>query len=98
MMTLRQKYISTISDYFKNQPVKKAYLFGSQIRDEAKEGSDIDILVELDYSQPIGLKFIKMKFDLQDILKRKVDLLSNNAVSKHIRPQIDKEKYLIYER
>lgn len=97
-MNIRQKYISTISDYFKKQPVKRVYLFGSQIRGESEEGSDIDILVELDYSKPIGLKFIKMKFDLQDILERKVDLLSNNAVSKHIRPQIDKEKYLIYER
>ena len=97
-MNIRQKYIATISDYFKNQPVKKVYLFGSQIRNEAKEDSDIDILVELDYSQPIGLKFIKMKLELQDILKRKVDLLSNNAVSKHIRSQIEKEKYLIYER
>ena len=97
-MTVKQKYISTISNYFKNQPVKKAYLFGSQVRNEAEEGSDIDILVELDYSEPIGLRFIKMKLDLQQLLKRDVDLLSNNGISKYIRQQIDKEKYLIYER
>ena len=97
-MNIGQKHIPTISDYFKNQPVKRVYLFGSQIRNEATEKSDIDTLLELDYSQPIGLKFIKMKFELQEILKRKVDVLSNNAVSKYFRPQIDKEKYLIYGR
>lgn len=97
-MNIQQNYILTISNYFKNKPVKKVYLFGSQIRNEATEDSDIDILVELDYSQPIGLKFIKMKLELQEILKRKVDLVSNNAISKYIRPQIEKERYLIYER
>lgn len=97
-MRNKPKYIKTISEYFKDKPVKKVYLFGSQIRNEAKENSDIDILVELDYSKPIGLKFIKMKLELQDLLKRKVDLLSQNAVSKYIRPYIEREKYLIYEK
>ena len=97
-MNIGNKNISVISDFFKDKPVKKAYLFGSLIRDEANDDSDIDILVELDYSQPIGLKFIKMKLDLQDILKLKVDLLSSNAISKYIRPYVDKEKFLIYER
>jgi len=52
----------------------------------------------LDYSQQIGLLYIKMQNDLQMILKSKVDLLSNNAVSKYIRPIIDREKQLIYAR
>ncbi|GBD94890.1 hypothetical protein BMS3Abin05_02506 [bacterium BMS3Abin05] len=39
-----------------------------------------------------------MKLELQEILKRKADLVSNNAISKYIRPQIEKERYLIYER
>ena len=97
-MNIGNKNISVITDFFKDKPVKKAYLFGSLIRDEANDESDIDILVELDYSQPIGLKFIKMKLDLQDLLNIKVDLLSSNAISKYIRPYIDKEKFLIYER
>ncbi|RKY87862.1 nucleotidyltransferase, partial [candidate division KSB1 bacterium] len=70
----------------------------SYSRDEADDDSDIDILVELDYSQPIGLEFIKMQLELQDLLKRQVDLLSEKAVSKHIQPFIEKEKVLIYEK
>jgi len=95
---LQQREINLISDYFKDKPVLKAYLFGSHVRDQSNIESDIDILVELDYSQPIGLKYIKMQNDLQEILKSKVDLLSNNAVSKYIRPFIEREKRLIYAK
>ena len=95
---LRQDEINLISDYFKDKPVLKAYLFGSHVRNQSNIDSDIDILVELDYSQQIGLKYIKMQNELQEILKSKVDLLSNNAISKYIRPIIDREKQLIYAK
>ena len=97
-MQLSQQNILKIRNYFRDKPVFKAYLFGSQIRNEAKSDSDIDILVELDYSQQIGLKFIKMQLDLQDILKTRVDLLSDKAVSKYIRHFIENDKVLIYEK
>ena len=89
--------IQQIQNYFKDQPVKKAYLFGSYSRDMADDASDVDILVELDHSRPIGLRFVRMKFELERILKTKVDLLSDKAVSKYIRPYIDNDKELIYE-
>ena len=87
-----------IADCFRNKPVKKAFLFGSVSRNEEDENSDVDILVELDYSQPIGLGFIRMKLELEDLLKRKVSLLTSKSVSKYIQPFIDSEKILIYEK
>jgi len=92
------EYSRKISDCLRNKPVKRAYLFGSAAREEENEQSDIDILVELDYSQPIGLGFVRMKLELEDLLKKKVDIVSDLSVSKHIRPFIDAEKILIYER
>jgi len=97
-MKLKKNYLTVIKNYLKDKPVLKAYIFGSYSRGEAKEKSDIDILVELDYSKPIGLEFIKMQLDLQDLLKINVDLLSEKAISKYIRPFVDKEKLLIYEK
>ncbi len=97
-MKLDSKYLKKICDYFKRKPILRAYLFGSIVRDEADSNSDVDILVELDYSQPIGLEFIQMQLDLEDLLKRNVDLLSDKAVSKYIRPHIEQEKVLIYAR
>jgi uncharacterized protein len=97
-MTISDKKIAIIKDYFKDQPVLKAYLFGSFARGDANSRSDYDILVELDYSKRIGLQYIQMQLDLTNLLERKVDLVSEKALSRHIRPFIDKEKYLIYER
>ena len=97
-MTISDSKISLIRDYFKDKPVLKAYLFGSFARGDANAESDYDILVELDYSQRIGLEYIQMQLDLTSILERDVDLVSEKALSRHIRPFIEKEKYLIYER
>jgi len=83
---------------FRNKPVKRAFLFGSASRKEDDEQSDVDILVELDYSKPIGLGFVRMQLELEELLKRKVDLLTSNSVSKYIQPFIDSEKILIYEK
>ena len=95
---LKKVLINSIIEYFEDKPVLRAYLFGSHVRGEANESSDIDILVELDYSQKIGLQYIKMQNDLKEILNSRVDLISENAISKHIRPFIEREKLLIYEK
>lgn len=95
---MNRNQIATLQKYFANKPVLKAYLFGSNVRNDMSSKSDIDLLVELDYSQVIGIGFIKMKLELQKLLATEVDLISDNAVSKYIRPYIDKEKQLIYER
>lgn len=97
-MKLSSLQINQIQDFFSNQPVLKAYLFGSYVRGEENENSDIDLLVELDYSQPIGLEFIQMQIDLQQLLSKKVDLISARGLSRYIKPILDNEKKLIYAR
>ena len=94
-MTLDSAKIESIKTFFKTQPVLKAYIFGSYVRGMADGNSDIDILVDLDYSQRIGLQFIKMKIDLKKLLNSKVDLVSSNGLSKYIKPKVDVEKRLI---
>mgnify|MGYP000428906278 CR=1 FL=1 len=95
-MNLDNNQIEAIKNYFKTRPVLKAYLFGSYVRGEADDHSDIDILVDLDYSQKIGLKFVQMKLDLEKILNTKVDLVSSNGISKYLQPIVDGEKQLIH--
>lgn len=97
-MNLNSNQINIIKNFFSKQPVLKAYLFGSYSRGNENENSDIDLLVELDYSQPIGLEFIQMQLDLQKLLSKKVDLVSARGLSKYIQPILDKEKKLIYAR
>lgn len=97
-MKLETNQIETIKSYLKTRPVLKTYLFGSYVRDEADHQSDIDILIDLDYSQRIGLWSIQMKIDLEKFLNTKVDLVSSNGLSQHVKPLVDREKQLIYSR
>jgi predicted nucleotidyltransferase len=97
-MQLSANDIQIVKDYFSGQPVIKAYLFGSYSRGEADVDSDVDILVDLDYSKHIGLGFVTMQTELQKKLKKKIDLISSGAISKYIKPFIENDKVLIYER
>lgn len=97
-MQLSTKDIQVIKNYFSGKPVIKAYLFGSYSRDQAESSSDVDILVDLDYSAHIGLGFVQMQDDLQQKLNKKIDLISSKGISKHLLPFIENDKVLIYER
>ena len=89
---------TTVADYFKTQPVLKAWLFGSFSRNEQKPDSDVDIIVLLDKSRPIGLKFFGMWNDLEELLGRKVDLVSEGTLLPFAQESAEKDKILIYER
>ena len=93
-----QVMIQTLADYFKTQPVLKAWLFGSFARGEETPLSDVDILVLLDHSQPIGLKFFGMWNDLEKLLDRKVDLVEDGELLPFAEETANQEKQLIYER
>ena len=95
--TIDFKNYQALIDYFKKQPIKKAYLFGSYARGEATDRSDIDIIVTLEKGVTL-LQFSRMKIDLEYLFSLEVDLLSTCGVSKFIKPYIDQDKILIYER
>ena len=61
----KQAIIECLGRYFATQPVLKAWLFGSFSRGEESADSDVDIIVSLDRSQPVGLKFFGMWSDLE---------------------------------
>lgn len=95
----RQILNQTIAEYFKTQPVLKAWLFGSWSRDEQKPWSDVDILVQYDRSHPIGLlKIAGMKVDLEDLLKCEVDLVEEGTLRPWAEESVNRDKKLIYER
>ena len=87
-----------LADYFKTQPVLKAWLFGSFARGEETPNSDVDILVALDHSQPVGLKFFGMFEDLKELLGRNVDLVTESSLAPFARESVERDKKMIYER
>src|ERR1700733_13454415 len=97
-MALSKQDTNLLRQYFADKPVKRAYLFGSYARNTAVEGtSDIDILLELDYSKPIGMKFFSFQRELEALLLNKVDVVTSDGLSKYVLPYIEKDKILIYE-
>jgi hypothetical protein len=70
--------------------VKSLAFFGSVARDEARADSDVDILVE--FAKPIGFfEFMDLKFYLEELLGRQVDLVTSKALKPRMRPQVEKE-------
>ena len=93
-----QNMIPTIQQFFAAKPVKRAYLFGSCSRGEETKDSDVDILVDLDKTKPIGLfQYVNMKLDLQDLLHREVDLVESGELMPFAQESANRDKFLIYE-
>lgn len=91
--------IPRMQRYFATQPVNRAYLFGSFSRGEEKPDSDVDIMVDLDKSKPIGLfQYVTMKLELQDLLQREADLVERNELLPFAQKSANRDKLLIYER
>ena len=68
-----QQMIPKIQAFFADQPIKRAWLFGSYSRGEERPDSDVDILVEYENSDEISLFAIsRMMSSLKKILNRKV--------------------------
>lgn len=95
---LTEKERRQIEEYFRDKPVIKAWIFGSEARDEARLGSDLDLLIRPDYSQRLGWKFFSFKRELEEILGREVDVVSERYLKDFAKPSVEKDKRLIYER
>lgn len=73
--------------------VEKIGYFGSFVRGEQDEGSDVDILVKLE--KPLGLDFLDLKFYLEDELERDVDLATEQSLHSELKKDIlDEVHYL----
>ena len=89
----------TIAEYFKTQPVLKAWLFGSFARGEETPESDIDILVKFDRTSPIGLfAYVRMHRELEERLGRKVDLVEEGTLRPAAQTTANRDLKVIYER
>ncbi len=85
-----------LSSIFREHGVKRAAVFGSVSRGDDLPGSDIDLLVKL--GKPTGLVgFVGLVNEIEEILGRKVDLLTEGGVNKFIEPYILPDLKTIYE-
>ncbi len=75
----------------KNFGVKDLGLFGSFVRNEQKEESDIDFLVDFEPEQYKYRNFINLAYYLEDLLGRRVEVITRSGLSPYLAPHILKE-------
>jgi len=63
---------------FAKYPIKSMAIFGSFARNEQKDQSDVDLIVE--FRDKIGIRFIDLADEMEDLIGYKVDLVSRNGV------------------
>jgi uncharacterized protein len=102
-MTVREHNIllplQEIQAFCRRHPIQKLSLFGSVLRDDFSENSDIDFLVELDPQAKIGLfEFLGMQYELEDMIGRKTDLRTLMDFNERSRLRIVHEAETLYAR
>jgi predicted nucleotidyltransferase len=87
-----------IADFCINNQIRKFAFYGSVLRDDFGPESDIDVLVEFEPGQPIGLMEVAgMEIELSEILGRKVDLRTPQDLSRYFRDEVVAEAEVQYE-
>ena len=100
-MNKLEAYTPYITALCKTHKVKSLYAFGSVLTDNFHSTSDIDLVVDFydiaveDYAD----NYFDLKFSLQDLFKRPVDLLEEKAIKNlHVRKSVNQHKLLVYGR
>ncbi len=98
LITLNIDSIKMLCDKYH---VKSLFAFGSVTRGELKASSDIDLLVDIDSNDPLSYtdNYFGLKFQLEQLLKRQIDLLELRAIkNQYLKQNIDNSKVLVYEK
>jgi len=94
-----EKHITEIRQLCSRHKVKKLYAFGSVLTDHFNKDSDIDFIVDFepfDVNQYVD-NYYDLKFSLQDIFHRPVDLLEEKAIKNpYFRQVAEKQRKLVY--
>ena len=86
-----------ITPILREYGIKKASVFGSVSRGDARSDSDVDLLVELGTGSMGLIKFIGLKHKLEDSSGKDVDLVTEGNINRHLEPYIRPELKTIYE-
>jgi uncharacterized protein len=92
-------HIQQIKNLCDEHSVRSLFAFGSVTTDRFKPDSDIDLVVDIASEDPIEYSdhYFALKFQLEQILQREIDLLEQKAIrNPFLRQEIDQTKILIY--
>jgi predicted nucleotidyltransferase len=98
-MNILNTYKNQINELCESHKVKHLYAFGSVLTTSFDSKSDVDLIVDFgeidvkDYAD----NYFDLKFSLEDILKRPIDLLESQAIKNpYFKQAVDQTKELVY--
>ena len=86
----------SVAEFCQRHHIRKLSLFGSVLRDDFREDSDVDVLVEFELCHTPGLAFFAMEEELAELLGRKVDLNTPKFLSRYFRDEVLREAETFY--
>jgi predicted nucleotidyltransferase len=86
-----------IADFCRRHHIRRMALFGSVLRDDFTDRSDVDVLVEFEPGKTPGFRFVTVGDELSDLLGRRVDLNTFKGLSRHFRDTVLSEAEVIYD-
>lgn len=98
-MNILNEHIDQIKRLCELNDVSSLFAFGSVTTDKFRPDSDIDLVVEIDDNDPFSYsdKYFNLKFQLEKILKREIDLLEQKSIrNSFLKSEIDRTKIKIY--
>lgn len=98
-MEIINQHIGQIIRLCELNEVSTLFAFGSVINKKLRPDSDIDFIVDIEDNDPVSYsdKYFNLKFQLEEIFKRHIDLLEQKAIrNKFLKNEIDRTKVLIY--
>jgi predicted nucleotidyltransferase len=100
-MQIIEKHIDQLNAACEKSQVKELFVFGSVLTEKFSPKSDIDFLVDFEELSPLDYadNYFNLKFTLEEIFGRKIDLLEAKALNKpYVKKSIDRTKQLVYAR
>ncbi|OEF99973.1 nucleotidyltransferase [Vulcanibacillus modesticaldus] len=82
------KILSDNKDTIKKYGVKKIGLFGSYLRNEQTNESDIDLIVEFEAGQKTFDNYMDLKFELEELFKKEIDLVIAESIKPDLKQSI----------
>jgi len=88
--------LPAIEELCRKYQVSELSIFGSALRPDFKDGSDVDLLVLFQSGARIGLEFVRLQRELSELIGRKVDLIPKDYLKPLIRDQVLAQARVIY--
>lgn len=86
-----------LAEFCVRNAIRRLALFGSALRDDFHEASDLDLLVEFEPGRTPGLAFFVMQDDLTTLLGRRVDLNTPAFLSPSFRDEVEQSAEVLYD-